>query len=306
MTCKQALEEGKKTLSRRSGGNARVETELLLAGVLALQRIELYIEAHRELTSAEEKKFRQWLNERLSGKPVQYILGSTEFFGLTFRVNPSVLIPRPETEILVEVVLNFFREFRPPAMRTAEKGQSTTDPHLTWFLLDIGTGSGNISIALAKNLPNARLVATDVSKEALAVARENAFLNKVNDRITLLKSDLFEKLNPEMYHHQFDAIVSNPPYITEPERFALPEEVRNFEPEVALFSPASATYFHQKIIQQAPTYLKSGGGLFLETALGQAQQVQQAFQETPHYRHIQLVKDLTGIDRVAWATKTIN
>lgn len=288
-TAKEALKEVRAQLTPRSGDGARVEAELLLSSVLGIPRVELYIDAQRELTPAEEKQLEAMVAERLTGKPVQYILGLAEFYGLPFRVDPRVLIPRPETEVLVEVMLNFFKEHglaRSPLV-----------------IVDLGTGAGNMAITLAKLLPQARLYATDISSEALEVARKNAEENQVKEQLIFLAGDLFEPLQDLNLGGKVDAFVSNPPYVREIEWPILPAEVREFEPKAALYSPGSGTFFHKRIIQKAPEYLKSGGGVFLEVAAGQTEEVKHFFQKTPGYRDIRVLKDLGGIDRVVWARR---
>jgi len=233
------------------------------------------------------REFKELVQKRASGFPLQYILGECDFYNVTLKVTPGVFIPRPETEILIEEVLTFL------------KGGKRA------LLLDIGTGSGAVAIALAKNLPHSKIIATDISLEALKVARDNALHNGVRDRVLFCASDLFESFKDELAREtRFDAIVSNPPYIAQSEKETLPKEVRDFEPPEALFAGEEGLFFHRRIIESAPAYLKPGGLLALEVALGQAQEVKRLLESEPSFETVRIRRDLTGIRRVVCSLRT--
>jgi release factor glutamine methyltransferase len=263
----------------------RTNAELLLGAVLNARKIDLYLDRDRVLTPQEQEKFDRFVRERLSGKPVQYIIGSTEFFGLEFTVNPSVLIPRPETETLVEVALENLKGIAQPK------------------IIDIGTGSGAIAIALAKNLAGSFLYATDVSEEALKVAQDNARRHGVRERIEFLHGDLFEPLKGRKLEGTIDCIVSNPPYVSTEEFDSLPKEVRDFEPVVALKTDEEGMSFHRRIAENSLDLLKPNGILALEVGLGQAGRVADLIRTQGGFEGIEIKKDLGGIERIVIARR---
>ncbi len=232
--------------------NPRLDAELLLAHVLNLDRIGLYLNFERPLIAAELDLIRPLVKRRGQREPLQYLLGSTEFWSLEFEVTPAVLIPRADTETLVEEALN----------RAGEAGQ----------LLDVGTGSGAIAISLASELPNWQVSALDISAEALTVARRNAEKNAVAERLQFIHADLVE-----LPRQQYDLIVSNPPYIAQAEWDSLMPEVRSFEPQTALLAGNDGLENYQKLTAQASTRLIPGGWLLVEIGYQQAQAVQQLF-----------------------------
>jgi len=259
--------------------DARLNAERLLGRVLGLNRVQLYLRFEDILMQSELDDFRKHVKRRLNNEPLQYILGETEFMSLPFKLTPSVLIPRPDTEILVEQVLE------------------QTPQNVKISILDIGTGSGNIAISLAYYLPQSRIVAVDISQEAIEVARENAILNHVNERIGFEREDVFDNSFAMKFGNGFDRIVSNPPYISETEFKTLPEEVRSFEPSIALRDGADGLTFHRRISQVAVEMLAPGGKIFLEVGQGQSKDVQNIL-EQDGFQKVYVVKDLAGIDRV--------
>lgn len=230
---------------------ARLHVELLLAHVLSYTRLQLYTNFDRPLTPAELGAFRALFKRRLTHEPLQYILGETEFMGMPFIVNPSVLIPRPETEQLVEHVLAAIRTFEKDLVR----------------VLDVGTGSGNIAIALGKLEPAADLTSIDVSHDALDVAMKNCERNGMTN-IRLEQANVLEDFFPG---EMFDVIVSNPPYISLDEFGSLSPEVKEFEPRVATTDEADGLTFIRRIAEIARTKLMPGGFLFIEIAYNQAE-----------------------------------
>ena len=237
MTIREALRAATARLTQASVPDADVDASYLLASVLKEDTLAMRINGHRELTEEQRAAFGQLCDRRAAREPLQYILGETEFMGLTFHVESGVLIPRADTEILVEKALELMR----PGAR----------------VLDIGTGSGAIAISLAKLGKSARVTAVDVSDKALEIARKNAESNGAN--VEFIKSDCFSALNGRKY----DMIVSNPPYISDDEMRGLMPEVK-LEPELALFGGADGLDFYRRISREAPGYLNEGGCLLFE------------------------------------------
>ncbi|MGH9616486.1 MAG: peptide chain release factor N(5)-glutamine methyltransferase [Acidobacteriaceae bacterium] len=261
--------------------NTRADATLLLRHVLGIPQSQILAYRERPLTGLQTEAFNALIKQRRRGVPIQYLTGEQEFFGLPFHVNPSVLIPRPETEHLVEAAIARLRELR--AARIA----------------DVGTGSGAVAVALAHTLPTAEVVAVDVSPAALAVAAQNATANAVSDRIRFVESDLLDAVLGE----SFDAIVSNPPYVAERERKELPKEVRDYEPALALFAGPTGLEFYPRLIAQAQSLLVAGGWLIMEIGHSQRDQVR-ALLENENWGPVEFVLDLQGIARVAVSRKS--
>lgn len=279
-TCLEILNQAVEKLRSKGIDRPRTNAELLLGAVLDAKKIDLYLNRDRILTPAEIEKFNQFIQGRISGNPLQYIIGTTEFFGLEFKVNENVLIPRPETETLVEIVVEHLRNFSSPK------------------IIDLGTGSGAIAISLAKTLKGAFVLATDISAEALSVAKENAKINQVESRIDLLCGDLFEPLKNKNLERTIDCVVSNPPYVSKEEFDNLPKEIKDYEPIVALKTNKEGTFFHKKIIEGSVDFLKNDGILALEVGLGQAGKVADLIRERGDFKDVEIKKDLGGIDRI--------
>jgi release factor glutamine methyltransferase len=286
-TISEALKSTTEIFWKKDIDSPRVEAELLLGHILNLKRTQLYLNSQRVLSSKEEERLRHLIEERLKGKPLQYVIGETEFFGLKFKVDSRALIPRPETEVLVSRVIEYFKK---------EKKES--DDLKT---IDLGTGAGNIAIALVFNLKNCFVYATDISSNALSLAKENAEINKLEDRIEFLYGDLFAPLKDKGLEGKIDAVVSNPPYVQKEEREILPKEVRDFEPGVALFAEEG---LYQRIVDQSALFLKKGEGILaLETGYGQAQKVKNIIQANGEFTSIEITKDLAEIERVVFGIK---
>lgn len=270
-TIKKVLEWTKPFLQNKGVENARLESEWMLAGVTGLDRVGLYVSYDKPLTDVELSEFRAMVARRAKREPLQHILGTQEFFGLEFQVTPAVLIPRHDTET---VVLS--------AMGKAKGAKS---------VLDIGTGSGCIAIALARNLDGAIVTAVDLSAEALAVARQNATLNNVS--VDFRMGSLFEPVAND----RFDLIVSNPPYIAAPDISSLQEEVRSYEPLMALDGGPDGMDFYREISSRASGHLNPGGSLILEVGIGQFDAVRTLMAEAG-FSDIFTHKDSCGIERV--------
>jgi release factor glutamine methyltransferase len=234
----------------------------------------------------ELARFRELVRRRLQHEPVQYIVGTTEFYGLEFTVSPHVLIPRPETEHLVEAVIDRL------------KAGDATEPRI----LDIGTGSGVIAVTLAAQLATAQLTATDVSTDALAVAAANAESNGVGDRVTFFPHDILSG-NPEAIGGPFDVVVSNPPYIATADMAELQEEIRAHEPIAALTDGGDGLAFYRRFASLLPTLLAPGGLLAVEIGYGQSEVVRGILADAG-LRDIEVVRDYSGIDRVVLGRMT--
>jgi release factor glutamine methyltransferase len=232
----------------------------------------------------ELAEYRACIKRRLGGEPNQYITGLQEFWSLPLRVSPDVLIPRPETEVLVEAVLEFL-----------DKDDSNVD------ILDLGTGSGAIAIALARELPAARIIATDLSLAALRLAQENAKLHQVDERILFVRGDMFAAIPGAS--QKFRVVVTNPPYVSHAEILELHREIRDFEPRHALDGGPDGLAAIRHIVAAAPTVLSQAGGLFMEMGAGQAESVSGLVLESHEYRSFHIRKDYTGLDRVLVAIK---
>jgi release factor glutamine methyltransferase len=278
IAAKQLLEAGAKDLSAVILSNPRRDAELLLLHVLGIDRASLIAYPERLLSDTQLAQFQRLVERRKRFEPIQYITGEREFYGLRFSVTPDVLIPRPETEHLVEAALE-----RIPADRPFE-------------IADVGTGSGAIAVALAVARPMAKIAALDISTAALEVAKRNATAHGVAERVRFLESDLLEAVA----ERAFDMIVSNPPYIGDAERETLDAEVREFEPAGALFAGPSGLEIYERLIPQAAERLREGGWLLLEIGAGQESPLRRLL---PDWSGVGFVDDLQGIPRVALAQR---
>lgn len=283
-TAASLVEEARDRLAARGVSDPGRDAELLLARVLDVERPQLHLRPDSEVGAEAAARFRLLVSCRAEREPLQYLLGEQEFWSLPFKVTPAVLIPRPETEHLVETLL---RETLPP------------EP----LLLDLGTGSGCLAVAAAHELKGARVVATDVSEEALLVARGNALRNGVLDRITFLPGDLFDPLE-RFTRGGFDAILSNPPYIGDRDLAGLEPEVRDHEPRRALSPGPDALLLHRRIAAEALAWLRPGGRLILEIGAGQEEALKHLYAAASGFEDCQVMKDLAGIPRVLSARRS--
>lgn len=277
--------------------NPRLDSEVLLAHLLRLDRVGLYLNFDRPLSRDELSSFREIVKRRGSREPLQYITGHQEFWSLDFKVTPDVLIPRPDTEILVE-----------EALKVVSGQGSVASENRPLRILDLCTGSGCIAISLAKELKYAVVFAADASAAALQIARENAETNGVLDRVVFLNGDLYHALEnrPPTTDHRplyFDLIVSNPPYINNIDIPNIQPEVRDYEPRMAVDGGIEGLDFYKKIVTDAPNHLSSHGWLLVEVGEGQADAVSKMMADTGAFESISTVKDLAGIERVVMAHK---
>jgi release factor glutamine methyltransferase len=276
--------------------------ELLLMCALEHDRTWLYTHPEARLDPAAAKKYSEMIQRRASGEPTQYLTGNQEFWGLEFDVSPDVLIPRPETEHVVEVALE---RLGPRGIRI---NLSTGTPTPALRIADVGTGSGCLAVALARELPHAKIFATDISAPALAVAARNAARHGVADRIQFEQADLLEShvRKSLVTKHDacfFDLIVSNPPYVAQNEANQLPREIRDHEPSVALFPGPTGVEIYSRLIEQAGSLLRKGGNLVLELGYGSADHVRAIFAAQPGWTNVSLTTDLAGIPRVISAQR---
>jgi len=261
-----------------------MNAELLLRFVLDCDRAYLFAHPERELTADETARYDAALGERSRGVPAQYITGHQEFWGMDLIVTPAVLIPRPETELLVETALELSKR----------NGGREHPPH-TLRIADVGTGSGCIALALAKELPDAEIHATDISSAALEIARANAARNQLEKRVHFHNADLLAGLE-----RPFDWIVSNPPYVGESEEDQVQLEVRKFEPRTAVFAGRDGTEAIGRLIPQAREALRPGGWLMMEISGTIAEPVRRLLED---WQEVRIIPDLQSIPRVALARK---
>ncbi len=283
LTVLESLRLSTEYLNNKGIESPRLNAELLLADILGLKRLELYLQFERPLTEDEKTKYREYLKRRASHEPLQYVLGYSEFMGKRFKVTPDVLIPRPETELLVEKISNENALF-------------------SGNILDIGTGSGNIAIMLAGYFPEAKIVSVDISEKALEIAKLNSkeILGNEN-RVEFVLADLFE-VNFLKDYESFDIIVSNPPYISQKEMKNLQTEVKDFEPRIALTDNADGLSFYEEIAKKSDYLLQNEGTLYLEIPEGVAEKVKTILEEK-EFAEIEITKDYSDIERIIKAKK---
>lgn len=280
--------------------------KLLVGHHLNFKSIEIALQPNHNISNTEQEYFNKAINRLKQEEPIQYIIGETEFFGMPFKVNPHTLIPRPETEELVQWIIE--EESIPIAIGTKSqipnpkfKQQTTNSKHLT--ILDIGTGSGCIAISLAKHLPNAKVYALDVSKEALKIAKENAILNKVE--VDFIEADILVSCHAELVSAspKFDIIVSNPPYVRELEKSTIKNNVLKHEPHLALFvKNEDPLLFYKAICEFAVHNLKPNGRLFFEINQYLGGEMKQLL-NTYHFESVELRQDMFGNVRMLKSIK---
>jgi len=266
----------------------RLDAEVLLAHLLKVRKVGLYCNHLRPLCEKEAAAYESLIQRRLEGEPVAHITGEKEFWSLPFTVNNSCLIPRPETEILVEKALEI--------CRTGDGARSSP-----YRILDLGTGCGAIAVCLAREIPNARIIATDISRDALAVARENVKKHGVSDKIQLGEGDLFDPVRKKKGY--FDLIVSNPPYVAEKDAGTLQREVREYEPYTALYGGNDGLAFYRSIIPESFHFLKEEGSIALEIGYGEVDRIIEIISNVGGFEDITVRSDLSGIPRVVSAKR---
>lgn len=274
------LDWSARNLSERKFESPRLTVELLLSSVLGCRRIDLYTNFDKPLSPDEMARFKAYFKRKRDHEPLQYILGECEFMGLRFQVDRRVLIPRPETEVLVE--------------RVVKLAEQSSSPPTT--ILDIGTGCGNIAISLARFLPGVTVDATEVNDEALEVARANVQRNGVGEQVRLIRAD-FLSHDEAGSGPRYDFVVSNPPYVSKEEFRLLPPEVSDFEPAVALTDRADGLTFFKAMAEKGKSLLRNGGCVVVEMGYDQSAAVRDVFGKAG-YRDMEITIDYSGIERV--------
>jgi release factor glutamine methyltransferase len=310
MQLRPALDSAIAQLTAAGTGSPRLNAEVLLMFTLGCDRAYLYAHAERELSAEESARYQSALEERARGKPAQYITGHQEFWGLDFLVSPAVLIPRPETEHVIETVLELAREME-LARAPASQAGPPCELERPLKIVDVGTGSGCIALALAKELPGAEIVAVDISAAALELARANAARLQLDQRVRFLESNLLEGLRPAAGSQQpparsevkaagFDFVVSNPPYVGSSAPEKVQREVRDYEPKVAVFAGESGLEVYRQLIPQARERLTPGGWLVMEIGFSMEAAVRGLLEG---WQEVRVTHDLQGIPRVVAAKK---
>src|SRR3954471_15701143 len=283
MQLKQAVDFAYQLFIENDVPSPRLNAELLLLFVLNRERAYLYAHPERELNEDEQSRYDEVIRERARGGPTQYITGHQEFWGLDLLVSPAVLIPRPETEHVVETVVELVKEYRfygPGRLK----------------LLDVGTGSGSIALALASEMPHAEIHACDISEDALEMARTNAARLALGGKVLFRKSDLLSVYSGE----EFDFIISNPPYVGEADADKVQKQVREFEPKIAVFSGHEGMDIYRRLIPQAREALRPGGWFVMEMGFSSEQLVRGLLTD---WDNLRVTHDLQGIPRVIAAQK---
>ncbi len=292
LTAARALVKASALLSTQGVDTAHLDAEVLLSHTLGLSRAGLYARLSIPLTSPQWEMFWSLIARRAQREPLAYLIGEREFWSLAFTVTPAVLIPRPETEMVVETALRLLSQ-------SPAHPQGNISHRLN--ILEIGSGSGCIAIALAKELPHAELWAVDISAAALTVAQSNAQRHEVSNRIHFRQGDLFSPISSA--DEQFDLIVSNPPYIAQPDLAALQPEVRDWEPRTAIDGGYDGLDFYRRLAAESASYLRPGRWLVTEAGAGQVAEVLSLVRAQHAFKESYSVKDYTGHERVVVAYK---
>ena len=274
-------------LTEKGIDSPRLSAELLLSHVLGLKRIELYTQHDKTVAGQDLDMLRDMVKRAGQNEPIAYLVGKTEFYSMEINVTPDCMIPRPETELLVQRAIEF--------LRTRDGVQ---------FVCDLCTGSGCIAVVIAKNFPNAHIIATDICDAALAVAASNVQNYQLQDKITLLSGDLFDPIIPQLDTGKFDLIVCNPPYVSSAEYEKLDRNVKDYEPRLALFAGDDGLDIYRRIIEKVDTFLKPDAALILEIGYAQGQAIKELLEQIEVFAEIIIEKDYHNNDRIVTAKKT--
>ena len=286
-TIKKLLDWTASHFTEKNIDSPRLTAELLLSFVLKMERIELYMHFDRPIKKPQLDKLHNLIERCLQNEPVQYLVGKCEFYSLSFKVAPACLIPRPETELLVERAIEFLRN------RTGAQ-----------YVCDLCTGCGCIAVAIAKNFADAKIIATDICDKAMNVAAENIEKYKLYRRIELLQGDLFEPIISQLDVKEFDLIVCNPPYVSRAEYEKLDMKVKNYEPKLAFDGGTDGLDVYRRIAAEVGSYLKKDGALLLEIGFMQGQEVKKLLEDTNTFRQVKVEKDFNNNDRIVTAIRT--
>jgi release factor glutamine methyltransferase len=273
-------------LTQKKVDSPRLSAELLLSDVLAMKRIELYMHFDKAVEQDKLDNLRGLVKRAGEHEPIGYLVGKTEFYSLELAVCPDCLIPRPETELLVERAIEFLR---------TRQGEQ--------HVLDLCTGCGCIAIAIAKNFPAAKVIATDISDGALSIAAQNVQKHKLEDKITLLAGDLFEPIIRQLDLPPFDLIVSNPPYVSGPEFEKLEKNVKDYEPRLALHGGADGLDVYRRIVAEVDKFLKPDAALMMEIGYAQGMTIRELLEQKGLFASVAIEKDLSNNDRITIAKK---
>ncbi len=273
-------------LTSKGVDSPRLSAELLLSHALGLKRIELYTQFNKPVAGQQLDRLHDLVERAGQYEPVAYLTGKTEFYSLELSVTSDCMIPRPETELLVQRAIEFLRTRRG-----------------VQFVCDLCTGCGCIAVAIAKNFPDSRIIATDISTAALRVAAQNVEKYQLKDGIKLLKGDLFEPIMPHLDVDKFDLIVCNPPYVSADEYEKLDKNVKDYEPKVALFAGDDGLDVYRRVIEKADHFLKPDAGLMLEIGFAQGPAVKDMLEQTGAFAEIKIERDLHNNDRIVTAKK---
>lgn len=287
LVVKEILQIAERRLADSHCASPKVDAELLFCHMLSLDKTQLFLKQSSVLDQDSCEEYFKLVDKRSSGIPAQYIMGNQEFMGLNFIVNESVLIPRPETELLVAEIIKFIRNKR------EEKTIRSN-----YNILDLCTGSGAIGLSIAKIIHEVKVTAIDISEEALEVARENCKKLHVQNKVKILQSDLFNGLKTGLFGQKFNMIVSNPPYIKTSHIPILQKEVKEHEPLLALDGGNDGLEFYRRIVDGAPEFLKKKGKLYLEIGYDQALDIMALIAKNEKFGKTEVMKDLSGLDRI--------
>jgi release factor glutamine methyltransferase len=264
----------------------RLSAELLISHVLDMKRIDLYTQFENPVAKPHLDKLHELVKRAAGNEPIQYLIGKTEFYSIELAVAPDCLIPRPETELLVQRSIEFLRK------RTGHQ-----------FVCDLCTGCGCIAVAIAKNFPDAKVLATDICDKALEIAARNIENYKLKDRIQLLQGDLFEPIVPQLDVTNFDLIVCNPPYVSHDEFEQLEPNVKDYEPKLALLAGADGLDVYRRIVDSIDQFLKDDAALIMEIGYAQGPAIREMLEQSGIFAEIKIEKDLNNNDRVVTATR---
>ncbi|MBL7214371.1 MAG: peptide chain release factor N(5)-glutamine methyltransferase [Phycisphaerae bacterium] len=287
-TIKKLLEWISEYFETNGVDSPRLSAELLLCHILKLERIQLYTLYDRVVQADQLTALRALVKRGAEHEPIAYLVGRCEFYSLPLKITPDCLIPRPETEHLVERSVDFLRNRPSPQ-----------------YVLDLCTGSGCIAAAIAKNVKDVRIVATDICDNALKVAAENIHRHKLEDKVTLLCGDLFDAIIEGLDQTRFDLIVSNPPYVSDLEYEKLDHNVKKYEPKLALYAGIDGLDIYKRIMEKVDQFLKPDGALMMEIGYAQGPAIQQMLEQSGIFKEINIEKDFANNDRIAIAKKLL-